>query len=148
METMVVLYGEVTWESWCLESPANRLFIQQFVKADIKENIKACVTRPFWWESTSARWIPGQYLGKRFKSWRHHKSYTFRMMSLYYPLGVICIPIFMIQKCFGRWGMTIYVKSCLTSWNPVQTKIENEAYWNGPGPLLLKWGRCCQKLVA
>ena len=52
-------YSDVKWVSWCLKSLAFWLFVEQFVyKADIKENIKACVTCPLWVESTGHQWIP------------------------------------------------------------------------------------------
>ena len=36
------------WASWCLKSPAIRLFVQFFVLAVIKDNIEAQVTGPLW----------------------------------------------------------------------------------------------------
>ena len=46
------------WARWRLKSPAYRLFAQPFVRAQIKENIKALRHWPLWWESTGNRWIP------------------------------------------------------------------------------------------
>ena len=38
--------------------PCTRLFVQSFVWANIKENIKAHITGPLWGESTGNQWIP------------------------------------------------------------------------------------------
>ena len=46
------------WTLWGLKLPASRLFVQPFVQAPIKENIKAPHHWPFWGESTGHRWIP------------------------------------------------------------------------------------------
>ena len=44
-----IKYNAVTsWARWCLKSPAYRLFAQQFVQAQIKENIN----------ETGDQWIP------------------------------------------------------------------------------------------
>ena len=40
------------------KSQASWLFTQQFVQAQIKENIKAPRHRPFWGELAGDRWIP------------------------------------------------------------------------------------------
>ena len=37
---------------------ATGLFAQPFVKANIKQNIKAHITGPMWGESTTDWWIP------------------------------------------------------------------------------------------
>ena len=37
---------------------ASRMFVQPFVQAQIKENIKAPRHWPLWGESTGHRWIP------------------------------------------------------------------------------------------
>ena len=39
-------------ESWCLELQATRLFVQQFVQVNVKENNKALITGPLCREST------------------------------------------------------------------------------------------------
>ena len=46
------------WARWRLKSPAFRLFAQQFIQAQIKEDIKALRHWPLWGESTGDRWIP------------------------------------------------------------------------------------------
>ena len=54
---------------WRLRSPASRLFPQPFVRAHIKENIKALCYWPLWGESTGDQLIPlakGQQRGKCF----------------------------------------------------------------------------------
>ena len=56
----VGLYITVTSQGvrWRDKSPASRLFIQPFVQAQIKENIKAPRHWPLWGEFTGHRWIP------------------------------------------------------------------------------------------
>ena len=51
-------YSDVIMRAMVLKSPASRLFIQPFVQAQIKENIKALRHWPLWWKSTAHRWIP------------------------------------------------------------------------------------------
>ena len=46
------------WVLWRLRSPASRLFIQPFVQAQIKENIKAPRQWPLCGEFTYDQWIP------------------------------------------------------------------------------------------
>ena len=46
------------WVRWRLRSPASRLFIQTFIHAQIKENIKAPRHWPLCVEFTGDRWIP------------------------------------------------------------------------------------------
>ena len=45
------------WVRWRHKSPASRVFIQPFVQAWIKENIKAPRHCPLWEEFTGDRWI-------------------------------------------------------------------------------------------
>ena len=57
------------WVGWRLKSPASRLFTQPFIRAQIKENIKAPRHWPLCGEFTGDRWIPrtnGQLRGKCF----------------------------------------------------------------------------------
>ena len=57
------------WARWLLKSPASRLFTQPFIKAKIKENIKAPRHWPLCGEFTGDRWITrtnGQLRGKCF----------------------------------------------------------------------------------
>ena len=52
-----------------LDTAVSRLFTQQFIQAEIKENIKAPRHWPLWGEFTGDRWIPhtkGQWRGKCF----------------------------------------------------------------------------------
>ena len=52
-----------------LEPPASRVFTQQFIQAQIKENFKAPRHWPLWGEFAGDRWIPctkGQWSGKCF----------------------------------------------------------------------------------
>ena len=46
------------WVGWRLKSPASRLFTQPFIRAEIKENIKAPCHWPLCGEFTGDRWIP------------------------------------------------------------------------------------------
>ena len=67
--------NDVTGASWCLKSPPILLFVQPFVHAYIKENIRARVTGPLWWESNGDRWIPSQrasYVENDPIPWHHH----------------------------------------------------------------------------
>ena len=62
-------YSDVIMTRWCLKSPASRLFVQPFIRAQIKENIKAPRHWPLCGEFTGHRWIPhtkGQWRGKYF----------------------------------------------------------------------------------
>ena len=57
------------WTRWRLKSPASPLFTQLFIRAQIKENIKAPGHWPLCVEFTGNRWIPrtnGQLRGKCF----------------------------------------------------------------------------------
>ena len=71
--SMNIWYITVTslWARWRLKSPASRLFTQPFVRAQIKENLKAPRHWPLCGGFTGDRWIPltkGQQRGKRFHS--------------------------------------------------------------------------------
>ena len=64
------------WVQRRFKFPAYLLFVQPFVQAKIKENMKIPCHWPLWGESTSERWIPltkGQWNGKCF---RFMTSYT------------------------------------------------------------------------
>ena len=57
------------WARWRPKSAASRLFTQQFIQAQIKENIKAPRHWPLRGEFTGNRWIPrtkSQFRGKCF----------------------------------------------------------------------------------
>ena len=51
-------YSDVIRAWWRLKSPASRLFIQPFIQAYTKENIKAPRHWPLWGEFTCDWWIP------------------------------------------------------------------------------------------
>ena len=55
-------YGLITmtsqWAWWRLRSPASRLFTQPFIRAQIKDNIKAPRHWPLSGDFTGDRWIP------------------------------------------------------------------------------------------
>ena len=46
------------WVRWRLKSPASPLFVQPFIQAHIKENIKAPRHWPLCGEFAGDRWIP------------------------------------------------------------------------------------------
>ena len=46
------------WTRWRLKASASRVFTQPFIRAQIKENIKAPRHWPLWEEFTRGRWIP------------------------------------------------------------------------------------------
>ena len=57
------------WARWRLKSPASPLFTHPFIRAQIKENIRAPRHWPLCGEFTGDRWIPrtnGQWRGKCF----------------------------------------------------------------------------------
>ena len=66
-------YSDVTWTSWYLKSTATPLFVEQFLQAYIKENIKAPRSL-FCGESTGDRWIPLIYKGRQAIIWTNNGS--------------------------------------------------------------------------
>ena len=63
------------WARWCFKSPASRLFTQPFIRAQIKENIKAPRHWSLCGQFTSDRWIPAQRASNTENVsiwWRHH----------------------------------------------------------------------------
>ena len=62
-------YSDVIMGAMRLKSPGSRMFTLPFVRAQIKDNIKAPRYWPLWWEFTCDRWIPsakGQWREKCF----------------------------------------------------------------------------------
>ena len=66
------------WARWRLKSPASRLFIQPFIHAQIKENIKA----PRHWHLCGEFTETGEFPAQRASNeenvsiwWRHHESW-------------------------------------------------------------------------
>ena len=55
---VTVIYPPVNCITRHLKSPVSRLFTQSFVRAQIKENIKALRHWPLWGEFTGDQWIP------------------------------------------------------------------------------------------
>ena len=51
-------YSDVTRPSWRLKSPATRLFAQQFIQADIEENIKGLHHWPLWGNQSVTGGLP------------------------------------------------------------------------------------------
>ena len=69
----------------------NRLFIQQFIHVNNKENMKPHMSGPLRCEFTSHRWTPltkGQWCGKRFHVWRHHVLCDFLEWLTKFPLNI------------------------------------------------------------
>ena len=63
------------WPRWCLKSPASRLFTQSFIRAQIKENIKAPHHWPLCGEFTRTGEFPAQRASNAENVsiwWRHH----------------------------------------------------------------------------
>ena len=99
------------WTRWRLKSPASPLFTQPFIRAQIKENIKAPRHWPLCVEFTGDRWIPrtnGQLRGKCFhlmtSSWEQ-KTWTQQNITqqnrLNFPWLMICAQLHMhTQTCF------------------------------------------------
>ena len=65
------------WARWRLKSPASRLLIQQFIRVQIKENIKAPRHWPLWGNSPVAGEFPSQMANNAQNVsiwWRHHDN--------------------------------------------------------------------------
>ena len=82
-------YMTSQWPRWRLKSPASRLFAQSFIRAQIKENIKAPRHLPLCGKFTGDRWIPrtnGQYRWKYFhlmtSSWNYSSQIGFIMRAV------------------------------------------------------------------
>ena len=83
MITRVNHYNDVIMGTRRLKSPASSLFTQPFIRAQIKENIKAPRHRPLCGEFTGGRWIPraGEIPAQMASNaknasiwWRHHEQ--------------------------------------------------------------------------
>ena len=61
--------GTSKWTRWRLKSPASQLFNQKFIKAQIKENIKAPRHWPLWGEFPAQRTSNAENVSIW---WRHH----------------------------------------------------------------------------
>ena len=86
-------YSDVIMSAMATQSPASRLFPQPFVRALIKQNIKAPRHWPLWGESNGHRWIPltkGQWRGKCFHLMT--SSWSWLLMLILEPAfsGTIC----------------------------------------------------------
>ena len=57
-ETLTIIIMTSQWARWRLKSPVSPLFTQSFIRAQIKENIKAPRHWPLCGEFTGDRWIP------------------------------------------------------------------------------------------
>ena len=78
------------WAWWHLKSPASRLFTQPFIRAQIKENIKAPRHWPLCREFTSDRWIPAEMASntENVSIWWHHYDHMHILWYLYSTLLV------------------------------------------------------------
>ena len=103
------------WARWRLKSPASPLFTQLFIRAQIKESIKAPRHWLLWGEFIGYRWIPAQMASNAENvsiCWRHHdltgmkKCYSSLCLnasplptSLHYDPGILLCGI--ICKCIA-----------------------------------------------
>ena len=81
------------WALWRLKSPALRLFTQQFIQVQIKEDIKAPRHWPLWWEFTSDQWIPPHRASSTENVsiwWRHRVKPAIRSVG---NIGAMCLII-------------------------------------------------------
>ena len=89
-------YNGVTWVSRRLRSPTNRLFVQQFVRANIKRNMK----NPYHWPFMRGiyRWqVDAPRKGPLSGLWVMWKAFS-------------CHDVFMVKRVQGR-GSTLHVVS-------------------------------------
>ena len=76
------------WAQWRLKSPASRLFAQPFVRAQIKENIKAPRHWTLWGKTIGDRWITSQRASEAENVsiwWRHHLPHLFPLHDYFFP---------------------------------------------------------------
>ena len=122
------------WARWRPKSPASPLFTRPFIRAQIKENIKAPRHRPLCGEFTGDRWIPrtnGQQRGKCFhlmtSSW-YQRFGPIYFSSDWYGNGQVGVRI--IATAPSGWWKTI-----LTHWGPnkmaaiLQTIFSSACSW-------------------
>ena len=95
-------YIDITWLPRHLKSPATRLFVQQLVKANIKENIisKFHITGPLWGESTSDQWIP---LTKGRNAFPCHGVMHIHLRNLYETL---------VTSLLMHWNFSLALTHC------------------------------------
>ena len=125
---------------WRLKSSAWRLFTQPFIRAQIRENIKALRLWPLWGEFTGDRWIPrtkGQQRGKYFhlmtsscipdviiySRWRRYDPSTDHKIK---KSGFSFLSDEGSPVCFGLDRLT--VRQLLWNWPPVGLK---KSVYNG-----------------
>ena len=53
----ILHYIDITWASWCVQSPATQLLVQQLVQATMKKQQSYHITSHLWSESASNWWI-------------------------------------------------------------------------------------------
>ena len=106
------------WPRWRLKSPASRLFTQSFIRAQIKENIKAPRHWPLCGEFTGTGEFPAQRASNAENAsiwWRHHvdQCCTYRCPA---PISVnsTADPVLIIGWCIDgtnfRWISRIVIK--------------------------------------
>ena len=88
----MIIYIVITmtsqWVGWRLKSPASRLFTQPFIRAQIKENIKAHVTGLCAGNSTGTGEFPAQMVSNAETVsiwWRHHVYEMSALLELPVP---------------------------------------------------------------
>ena len=89
----IICFSTMTsqWPPWRLKSPASRLFTQLFIRAHIKENIKAPRHWPLCGEFIVDRWSPAQMASNAENVsiwWRHHVT---ALESLVLPIVVTTV---------------------------------------------------------
>ena len=111
---------------WRLKSPASRLFTRQFIRAQIKENIKVPRHWPLCGEFTGDRWIPRQMASNAENVsiwWRHHvstKNYSESAVKneteCVYALYLLCLcGLVPVRVCVGVVWVFVYVRvSCVS----------------------------------
>ena len=102
-------YITITWASGHLNSPSPGMFVEQFVEADVKGDIKASRYCLLWGESTRNRWISltkGQYM------MRSSNGNIFRVIG---PVceGIHRSPVHSVRK--GQWRGALMV-SLICAW--------------------------------
>ena len=116
---------------WCLKLPASRLFIQSFIRAEIKENIKAPRHWPLCGEFTGDWWIPptkGQWRGKYFhlmtSSWDTTNPATWLLRCLKSPATRLLFKSWFRQATMETWKPHI---TCLP-WSRYPTGLQGKLF--------------------
>ena len=132
------------WAPWRLKSPASRLFAQQFIGAQIKENIKVPRHRPLCGEFTGD--FPAQMASNAENVsnwWRHHDTICAIEARIYRS-----IQSFMNYDATTRnknktaWGIVYDVQFKITPWHRDTLCIGIGFYWCNYCPVvrgIIRW---------